>query len=113
MPSSDVSLVTPGYFTRPRHRAVSGRLLDEHDDDRRAPAAVVSETFARQFFAGEDPIGRRIAPARPARAARGRQAPPPNWLTIVGVVRDVKSARLEANAAPLMYRSVCRSRTST
>jgi predicted permease len=65
---------------------------------------VVSASFARRFFADQDPIGHRIATgtARPG----GPQAPPPNWLTIVGVVRDVKSARLEAAPAPLMYRSV-------
>jgi putative ABC transport system permease protein len=65
---------------------------------------VVSESFARQFFPNEDPIGKRIAPggARPP----GAPAQPPNWLTIVGVVRDVKSARLEAAPAPAMYRSV-------
>ena len=86
-----------------------GRLLDAHDDARAPAAVVVSESFARQFFVGEDPIGKRIAAGagRPAAA----QSAPPNWLTIVGVVRDVKSARVEAGPAPLMYRSVWQIRT--
>jgi putative ABC transport system permease protein len=42
---------------------------------------------------------------------RGGVVPPPNWLTIVGVVRDVKSVRLDANASPLFYRSVLQAST--
>jgi predicted permease len=104
VPVSEASFVTPGYFAALGIASLSGRLLDEHDDDRAPLAVVVSESFARQFFANENPIGRRIAPGtgRPADA----QAPPPNWLTIVGVVRDVKSARLEAMPAPLIYRAL-------
>jgi predicted permease len=104
IPVSEVSLVTPGYFAALGIAQVRGRLLDAHDDARAPAAVVVSESFARQFFAGEDPIGKRVSAGagRPATA----QAAPPNWLTIVGVVRDVKSARVEAGPAPLMYRSV-------
>jgi hypothetical protein len=104
VPVSEVSLVTPGYFAALGIALVQGRLLDDHDDIRAPSAVVVSESFARQFFLTEDPIGKRIAPggARPP----GAPAQPPNWLTIVGVVRDVKSARLEAAPAPAMYRSV-------
>jgi predicted permease len=98
--------VTPGYFGALGIASVSGRLLDEHDDERAPLAVVVSESFARQLFAGENPIGRRIAPGTGRPADATVQAPPPNWLTIVGVVRDVKSARLEAIPAPLMYRAL-------
>jgi putative ABC transport system permease protein len=98
--------VTPGYFAALGIASLSGRLLDEHDDDRAPLAVVVSESFARQFFSGENPIGRRIAPGSGRPAAAQAQAPPPNWLTIVGVVRDVKSARLEALPAPLIYRAL-------
>jgi putative ABC transport system permease protein len=104
VPVTEVSLVTPAYFNALGIARVSGRLLDEHDDVRAPAAVVVSESFTRQYFAGEDPIGKRVATGagRPASA----QTTPQNWLTIVGVVRDVKSARLEATASPLMYRSL-------
>jgi predicted permease len=104
VPVAEISQVTPGYFGALGIERVSGRLLDDHDDVRTAPAVVVSASFARQFFADQDPIGKRIATGggRPG----GAQAQAPNWLTIVGVVRDVKSARLEAAPAPLIYRSV-------
>ena len=103
VPVTEVSLVTPAYFSALGIAPVSGRLLDDHDDVRVPSAVVVSESFARQYFPGEDPIGKRVATG----AGRPASAPtPPNWLTIVGVVKDVKSARLEASAAPLMYRCV-------
>ncbi|MGH9139803.1 MAG: ABC transporter permease [Vicinamibacterales bacterium] len=106
IPVSEVSFVTPGYFGAIGITLTSGRLLNEHDDVRAPLAVVVSESFARRFFAGADPIGTRIAQGSGLPAGPQRQVPPANWLTIVGVVRDVKSEHLEATASPLMYRSV-------
>jgi predicted permease len=103
---SEVSFVTPGYFGALGVARSSGRLLDEHDDDRAPLAVVVSESFARRFFDSEDPIGKRVSQGTGLPAGPRAQVPPPNWLTIVGVVRDVKSERLETTPAPLMYRSV-------
>src|SRR4051794_6222623 len=104
IPVSEVSLVTPGYFAALGIAQVRGRVLDAHDDSRAPAAVVVSESFARQFFPGEDAIGKRVATG--AGRAASAQTAPRNWLTIVGIVRDVKSARVEAGPAPLMYRSV-------
>jgi len=107
IPATEGVLVTPGYFRSLGVELLRGRLFDEHDDDRAPAAAVVSETFVRQFFPGEDPLGKRIGPAVRGRPASGpQQSAAVNWLTIVGVVRDVKSARLDAVAPPLLYRSV-------
>ena len=67
-----------------------GRAID-HQDEPRAPfVAVISEAFARRYFAGEDPLGQRLRVA-------GVAAP----LTIVGIVADVPQplahdARIEA-----------------
>jgi putative ABC transport system permease protein len=54
----------------------------------------VSRAFARRFFAGLDPIGRRVRFAGPAAAA---------WMTIVGVVGDVRQADLEREPHPALY----------
>jgi len=105
--SSESSLVTPGYFRALGIDLVRGRFFDAHDDVKAPLAAVVSESFARQFFPGEEAIGRRIAPATRGRAGAGPLQPaPPMRLTIVGIVRDVKNGRLDAADAPLLYRSV-------
>jgi len=107
IPNSEASFVTPGYFRALGVDLVRGRLFDDHDDVHAPLALVVSESFARQFFPGEDAIGKRIGPGARGRNGGGPlQAAPVNWLTIIGIVRDVKSARLDAGAAPLLYRSV-------
>ena len=107
IPMSEASFVTPGYFRALGVELLRGRLFDAHDDVKAPIALVVSESFARQFFPGEDALGKRLAPGSRGRPGGGPlQATPINWMTIVGVVRDVKSARLDAGAVPLMYRSV-------
>jgi predicted permease len=109
--TSDAALVTPGYFRALGIDLVRGRTFDDHDDLRAPGAIVVSEGFARQFFSGIDPIGRRVSlgrgrpPGGPVQA-QPPPRPPDSWLTIVGVVRDVKSARLDQPPPPQIYRSV-------
>jgi hypothetical protein len=61
--------------------------------------AVVNARFAREFFPGESPIGKRIA-WRDWRDSPGGKAP---WMTIVGVAADVKSATLQEPDAPAVY----------
>jgi predicted permease len=57
---SDVRVVETGFFSTIGIRHIAGRVLDDRDKGS-APAAVnIDEEFARIFFAGEDPIGRRI-----------------------------------------------------
>ena len=104
----EVSFVTPGLLHAPSASRASAGGCSTSTTMARAPlAVVVSETLRA---AVSSPA--RIRSASGSRQGSGRpggpqaQAPPPNWLTIVGVVRDVKSARLEAIAAPLIYRSV-------
>ena len=92
------SLVSPGYMEAMRIGLVSGRLFAETDDERGAGVAMVNQSFVRRFFAGEDPIGRRIRPG-------GRQSTAP-WFTIIGVVRDVRSDGLDREAPPQLYRSL-------
>jgi hypothetical protein len=64
IPNSEASFVTPGYFRALGVDLVRGRLFDDHDDVHAPLALVVSESFARQFYPGEDAIGKRIGPAR-------------------------------------------------
>jgi putative ABC transport system permease protein len=107
VPMSEASFVTPGYFHALGIDLVRGRLFDHHDDVKAPLALLVSESFARQFFPGEEALGKRIALTPRGRAGAGPLPPAPaTWLTVVGIVRDVKSGRLDAGDAPLMYRSV-------
>ena len=76
-------LVTPAYLQTLRVRLIKGRLLKPRDRAGSQPVAVVSQEFARQAWPSEDPIGKRVRRGGPTRT----DLP---WLTVVGVVADVK-----------------------
>ena len=73
VPSSEATLVTPGYFRALGVDLLRGRLFDDHDDARAPSGVVVSESFAGQFFPGEEAVGKRITTGT-ARASRPRTA---------------------------------------
>jgi predicted permease len=52
--------VTPDFFTVFGTRIILGRQIDERDTATSPRVAVVNETFARKFFKGENPLGKRI-----------------------------------------------------
>jgi putative ABC transport system permease protein len=89
--------VRPGYFEAMGIRPVQGRLLEERDNDAAAPGVVVvSQAMARQFWPGEDPLGKRVK--------RGwSNADDLPWLTVVGVVEDVRDAGLAGEVEPTWY----------
>jgi putative ABC transport system permease protein len=106
--TSQTALVTPGYFQTLGVDLMRGRPFSEHDDTKAPSAIVVSEGFARQFFGSTgDALGKRVTLGTRVRTAAGPAPPAPlNWWTIVGVVRDVKTDRLDTNAVPMLYRSL-------
>jgi putative ABC transport system permease protein len=63
------------------------------DEPQAAPVAVVSEAMARKFWPNEDPIGKRL---------KVLFSP---WITVVGVVADVRQTSLAEPAAPELYLS--------
>jgi predicted permease len=52
--------VTPGYFSTLGNRITMGRAIDERDTVNSPLVAVVNEAFAKKFFKGENPIGKRF-----------------------------------------------------
>src|SRR5262249_1991858 len=75
---------------------VRGRHLDERDVDGAPLAAVVNERFAAIRWPNRDPIGRRI------RFGANPKAP---WVTVVGVVGNVRQIGLDMPAEPEVYRA--------
>jgi hypothetical protein len=54
------TLVAPGYFELMRIPVLSGREFSEKDDDPKSAAVIiVNQAFARRFFEGRDPVGRK------------------------------------------------------
>ncbi|MCI0485131.1 MAG: ABC transporter permease [Blastocatellia bacterium] len=87
-----------GYFRAMRIPLIGGRYFADQDDENAPPVLLINEAMARRYFPDEDPVGKRIRPGN-----RNSTAP---WMTVTGVVKDVKSSDLEAEAAPQMYRSI-------
>ena len=72
---------------------VKGRDFNEGDQHKSTPVIVVTETFVRQHFPNEDPIGKRIKPG-----ISSYEGEKPTMREIVGVVGDVKNAGPEPRA---------------
>jgi hypothetical protein len=62
--------------------------------------AVVNETMARQFWPGENPIGKRIFPGFGPSAVPWAVDSPGRWLTVVGVAADIKEFRMNEQTRP-------------
>jgi predicted permease len=82
-------VVTPGFFRTLGMRLLRGRLLEESDQEQTAAVAVINETLARAHWPNEDPLGRRIRLLN-----RAPKQATTVFLTVVGVVADVKNESL-------------------
>ena len=98
----------PGMSYDSNHRQVSadylktlkialrqGRYFDEHDNAQSMKVAIVNETMARQYWRGENVIGRRFKLGDP-----NEDVP---WISIVGVVADVRQMGLDEPIKAEMY----------
>jgi putative ABC transport system permease protein len=88
--------ISSDYFRTLRTPLRRGRFFDGHDGPDTLPVGIVNDTMARQFWQGEDPVGKRFA----------RDVGPgntPTWVTVVGVVADVSEMGLQAPPKAEMY----------
>ena len=89
-------LVAPGYFQLMKIPIVAGRDFNLGDtatrlhNDPVRKVMIVNQEFARRFFAGREPIGRRV---------RGWG----EWFTVVGVVENIKYQHLTEGPRPFLY----------
>ena len=88
-------LVSPGYLRTIGAHLQAGRLLDDRDTAGAPPAVVVNESFTRKYFGVADPLGHRID--------SGTGGGAPLWMTIVGVVADVRERGADQENRPAMY----------
>jgi putative ABC transport system permease protein len=96
LPTMDRRVATPDYFAVMGIEVAAGRPFAAEDADPGAlPATVVNEAFARRFWPGTTGLGQRLRLAL-------RSGPGP-WLTVVGVVADVRHHGLDRPAEPEIY----------
>src|SRR5678815_4342473 len=89
-------IVSPDYFKTLGIDLVRGRLFSTEDRKDAPQVALIDEVFARQYFPGEDPIGKRFKLNTPDAESR----------EIIGVVRHVEHSSLEGrttNTAELYF----------
>ena len=79
-PKGDWQVATPGALEALGERLLRGRLFRDSDGATATPVALVNETMAQTYWAGLDPVGRRMRV--------GGQSQP--WVTVVGIVGDVR-----------------------
>jgi putative ABC transport system permease protein len=96
----------PGQTNDANHRVISadylqtigvrlhaGRFLRNSDGPDAPPVALINEAMARQYWPGQNPIGRRLQLGRVAGV----------WFTIVGVVEDIRQMEMDVNGRAEMY----------
>lgn len=98
--SANFNPIGPDYFATVGAPMVKGRQFTALDDQDHPGVTIVNEAFVRHYFPNEEPLGRRLKLGHPPRIWRGQRF---NSFEIVGVVRDVKSAGLDANTEPTYY----------
>ena len=91
----ELRICDPKYFNALGVELRDGRFFDEHDRDNTTYVVIVNDTFTRIFLPGEGPLGKRIK--------MGGLNTPFRWLSIVGVIRDLKHKGPDAEARPEMY----------
>jgi putative ABC transport system permease protein len=91
---ANTTVVTPDFFRVMQIPLVTGRVFLDSDASLQSGALVISQTAARSFWPGQNPIGRHLK-FYWAGGAQDRE--------VVGVVADVKQTSLAAASAPEMY----------
>src|SRR5215211_302416 len=93
-PSTNVRVADSAYFKTMGISLQRGRTFTDAEDSEPRHVILVSDSFARKHFPGEDPIGKRI---------KVFMAEDPAWTEVVGVVGDVRYDNLTAEAEPFVY----------
>jgi predicted permease len=84
-------LISPDYFQVMQIPLVRGRYFSDADDGGKRRVAIVDQSTARRYWPDRDAIGRRI------RMGQGA------WITVVGIVKDVKQDGLDVVGFPHVY----------
>ena len=95
-PAVDYRVMTPAYFAAMRIPMVRGRAFTSADREDTAPVGIISESMARKYWPGEDPIGRRL---------KVRDT----WITVVGISGDIIQDWFLRRNSPTLYRPMAQS----
>ncbi|HZS59141.1 MAG TPA: ABC transporter permease [Gemmatimonadaceae bacterium] len=91
---ADVRIVTPGYFATMRIRMRDGRDIATTDDAHSPKITVINEALARKLWHGERAVGKRMEGMDPSHT---------HFMTVIGVIADIRDVGLEQQATPEFY----------
>jgi predicted permease len=92
-PDEEIRDITPDYFRVLQTPLLKGRFFTEADTADSPPVVIVNQAFAKKYFRNGEALGKRIS----------RDDTKPEWMTIVGVVADIKHRSLDMEAQPEYY----------
>lgn len=95
--------VTPGYFAALGVPLLRGRLFDRRDAGDGPLVVVISEAMAREYWPGEDPLGRRITFNSGIPRDRQQVVGGPGSREVIGIVGDVRHLGLDESPVPMFY----------
>ncbi|HUJ31902.1 MAG TPA: ABC transporter permease [Candidatus Acidoferrum sp.] len=104
-PSVDNYSVSPDYFRVMRIPLKRGRLFDAQDNKSALPVAIISESCAHALFPDRDALGKHIQ-------LGGRENDKP-WLTIIGIVGDVRQYSFDQPASMGAYTAIAQNNDFT
>jgi len=95
-PTVWVRSASAGYFRALGIPLLKGRHFSQQDTDAAPRVALINQTMARRFWPSEDALGKRLA----AGLTHGPQTP---WITVVGVVGDIRHTSLAQPPEPEFF----------
>jgi predicted permease len=95
IPDEELRVVAGNYFQAMEIPLLHGRYFTKADSEEAPPVIIVNQAFARRYWPAEDAVGKRITKGDPQKN--------PLWITIVGIVGDVKHKGLDLEAKPEFY----------
>jgi putative ABC transport system permease protein len=90
-----IDSVTPGLFKTLGVQLLRGRFFVDRDTGEAPPVVIINETMARQFWPGEEALGKRLK--------YGGSNSSDSWKEIVGVVADVRRTGFDHEVRPETY----------
>src|SRR5271170_336701 len=95
--TAELIRVSPDYFRIIQTLLMRGRFFSESDQADGLRVAIIDETTALRYWPNRDAIGRRL------RLGQNANLP---WLTVVGIVKNIKQDGLDINGVPHIYISI-------
>jgi len=97
--------MAPSYFRMMNITLRDGRLLNDSDSATTKKVVVISESLARRYFPGENPLGKHISTGRNPSDTSDKDISEHPWWTVVGVVSDVRYSWISKEEVPTIYGS--------